>query len=63
MVSFCYPLLPVLFLIPEAWMVILGIQMKPYISLAAVVTMVTGALVYHWTLRSRAPDTPAIETY
>ncbi len=63
MVSFCYPLLPVLFLIPEAWMVILGVRMKPYVSLLTVVTMVTGALVYHWTLRSRAPEIPAIETY
>ncbi len=38
-------------------------RLKPFISLAAVVTMVTGALVYHWTLRSRVPESPAIETY
>jgi APA family basic amino acid/polyamine antiporter len=63
MVSFCYPLFPVLFLIPEVWMVIWGIQLKPMISLATVVTMVTGALVYHFRIRARAPEVPEVESY
>lgn len=62
-VSFCFPLLPILFLIPEVWIVIFGVQRKPFISLATVVTMVTGALVYHFRLRSHAPAAPVVETY
>ena len=38
-------------------------QLKPYISLAAVVTLATGAMVYHFTLRPRAPVAPTVETY
>jgi len=53
-VSFCYPLFPVLFLIVGAWMTFYGVQLKPYISLAAVLTIATGALVYHWRWKPRA---------
>ena len=65
MVSFCFPLIPVLFLIPEVWIVIFGIQLKPYISLADVMTMVTGALVYHFRIRPKARGNGdnGIETY
>ena len=62
MVNFAWPLVPVLFLIPEVWMVIFGLQSKPYVSLAAVLTMATGALVYHFRLKSRRSE-PAFETY
>ena len=62
-VSFAYPLFPVAFLLVGVWMIVQGIQLKPYISLAAVVTVVTGALVYHWRIRSRTPQAPAVETY
>jgi APA family basic amino acid/polyamine antiporter len=65
-VSFCWPLLPILFLIPALWMVIFGIYFKPYVSLAALVTMITGALVYHFRIRSRGriDDSGAtVETY
>ena len=62
MVNFAWPLVPVLFLIPEVWMVIFGLQSKPYVSLAAVMTMVTGALVYHFRLKSRGSE-PPFETY
>ncbi|MBZ5603780.1 MAG: amino acid permease [Acidobacteriia bacterium] len=61
-VSFCWPLLPILFIIPEIWMVIFGVQRKPFISLATVITMVTGALVYHFRIRNRAPES-TVETY
>ena len=55
MVSFAYPLFPVLFLLvgivdDVSWDCVL----KPYISLATGVTIATGALVYHLRLRSRA---------
>ncbi|HLX44032.1 MAG TPA: amino acid permease [Bryobacteraceae bacterium] len=59
-VSFAWPLMPILFLIPALWMVIFGIQQKPYVSLAALLTMITGALVYHFRIRSQPP---VIETY
>jgi len=63
-VSFCYPLFPVLFLLVGVWMIIQGIQLKPYISLATVVTVVTGALVYHFRIRPAATrPAPAVETY
>ena len=62
-VSFCYPLFPVLFLLVGAWMIVQGIQLKPYISLAAVVTVTTGALVYHFRMRSQTPEARTVETY
>ncbi len=62
-VSFCYPLFPVVFLLIGTWMIIEGIQLKPYISLAAVVTILTGALVYHFRIKRQTPEPTAIETY
>jgi basic amino acid/polyamine antiporter, APA family len=62
-VSFCYPLFPALFVLVGCWMIFYGVQMKPVISLAAVVTVVTGALVYHVRLKSHAPKAPVVETY
>jgi len=62
-VSFAYPLVPVVFLLVGAWMTIQGLQLKPYISLAAIVTIGTGALVYHFRIRPRAAAAPAVETY
>jgi basic amino acid/polyamine antiporter, APA family len=62
-VSFCYPLFPALFVLVGCWMIFYGVQMKPIISLAAVVTVVTGALVYHLRLKSHVPKAPVVETY
>jgi APA family basic amino acid/polyamine antiporter len=62
-VSFCYPLFPVLFIVVGLWMTVQGVQLKPYVSLAAVVTVATGALVYHFRIRSSVPPEPVIETY
>ena len=62
-VSFAYPLFPVLFILVGAWMTIQGVQLKPLISLAAVITLATGALVYHFRLRPRATVAPSVETY
>ncbi|MBZ5636366.1 MAG: amino acid permease [Acidobacteriia bacterium] len=62
-VSFAYPLFPVLFILVGAWMTYQGIVLKPYIALATGITLATGALVYHLRLRSRAPENPAVETY
>src|ERR1700733_2895967 len=65
-VSFCYPLFPVLFVVVGVWMTFYGVQLKPYISLAAVITIATGALVYHWRWKPSAAAKyvpPAVETY
>ena len=62
-VSFAYPLLPLLFVAVGLWMIVRGVQLKPFVSLAAVVTIATGALVYHLRLKSHQPKTPALETY
>ena len=45
-------------------MIIYGVQMKPIIALAAMVTIGTGALAYHTRWRRRPPTAPStIETY
>jgi heme A synthase len=62
-VSFCYPLFPVLFVMVGVWMIFYGVQLKPYVSLAAAVTIATGALVYHWRWRPRGQQPPVVETY
>jgi len=63
-VSFLYPVFPVLFVAVGAWMIFRGVELKPWVSLAAVVTIVTGALVYHLRLKSNQVNkTPAVETY
>ena len=62
-VSFAYPLIPVVFLLVGLWMTIQGIQLKPLVSLATVVTIVTGALVYHLRLRTRERAASTVETY
>ena len=62
-VSFAYPLIPVAFLVVGLWMTIQGVQLKPLVSLATVVTIVTGALVYHIRLRSHDRAGSTVETY
>jgi basic amino acid/polyamine antiporter, APA family len=62
-VSFAYPLFPVLFILVGTWMTYQGIVLKPYIAMATGITLGTGALVYHIRLRSRGPGNPVVETY
>ena len=62
-VSFAYPLFPLLFIAVGIWITYQGIVLKPYVALATGVTLATGALVYHLRLRSRTPENPAVETY
>jgi basic amino acid/polyamine antiporter, APA family len=62
-VSFAYPLFPLLFILMGVWVTYQGIVLKPYVALAAGVTLATGALVYHLRLRSRTPASPTVETY
>ena len=46
-VNFAYPLMPVIFLIIGIWMTYQGIQRQPWTTVAAAVTVGTGALFYH----------------
>jgi basic amino acid/polyamine antiporter, APA family len=62
-VSFAYPLFPLLFILMGVWVTYQGIVLKPFVALAAGVTLVTGALVYHMRLRSHTPKNPGVETY
>ncbi|HWR53044.1 MAG TPA: amino acid permease [Bryobacteraceae bacterium] len=52
-VSFAWPLVPMVFLLPAAWTIIYGVTLKPVISTAGAATVIAGALVYHFFLRRR----------
>ncbi|MBX9603358.1 MAG: amino acid permease [Bryobacteraceae bacterium] len=45
-VSFAWPLMPVIFLLVGSWMIVQGFEKRPAISAVSVVTILTGALVY-----------------
>lgn len=53
-VNFLFPLMPVTFLIISAWTFVVGIQLKPVVILATVLTVAAGALVYHFRIRQSA---------
>lgn len=61
-VSIAYPLIPVLFILVGGWMTIQGLQKKPVVSAAAAATIVTGALVYHFRIRTRPDELTARQT-
>lgn len=50
-VSFAYPLIPAFFILVGVWMTIFGMTFRPTISAIAVLTVATGALVYHFRIR------------
>jgi basic amino acid/polyamine antiporter, APA family len=52
-VSFAYPLMPLLFVATGIWMTILGLKLRPGISLIAAATVAIGALVYRFRIRSK----------
>ena len=52
-VSFAYPLIPSAFVLIGLWMTYQGIQQRPWISLAAALTVGTGAIFYHLRIRNR----------
>ena len=53
-VSFAYPLIPVFFIIVGIGMTIFGLTYKPAIAAVAILTIATGALVYHFRIRQKA---------
>jgi basic amino acid/polyamine antiporter, APA family len=52
-VSFAWPLVPLVFILMSLWMTVYGIVLKPRISAIAIATVVLGAVVYHFRIRSR----------
>lgn len=52
-VSFAYPLVPALFVAVGAWMTIYAITLQSRASFAAILTVLLGAVVYHFRIRSR----------
>ncbi len=53
-VSFAFPLVPLLFVVPGLWLVIAGLRFQPVISAAAAATLLSGALVYRLRISHRA---------
>lgn len=49
-VSFAYPLVPLVFILTGAWMTLYGITQQTRVSLLAIGTIVAGALVYHFRI-------------
>lgn len=63
-VSFAYPLIPVLFAVIGIWMTIQSLPQETNVALAGIATLATGALVYHFTLRPReTAAVSSVETY
>jgi APA family basic amino acid/polyamine antiporter len=55
-VSFCYPLIPVAYLLVGTAMIVYGVIWQPKASLAALATIGAGAAIYHFGLRRRDPQ-------
>jgi APA family basic amino acid/polyamine antiporter len=51
-VSFGWPLVPLIFVVPGIWMTIYGIRLAPLTAAAAALTLGSGALFYHQRLRA-----------
>jgi len=57
-VSFCYPLIPVFFIVVGVWITLFGFTLNTKVTLISVITVGTGALVYHFLVRpSTQPGT------
>ncbi|HTP88177.1 MAG TPA: amino acid permease [Bryobacteraceae bacterium] len=54
-VSFAWPLIPAFFILVGSWITLVGVTQQPFIAIAAIVTIATGALVYRSRLASRNP--------
>jgi hypothetical protein len=53
-VSFAWPLVPLVFILMSLWMTVYGLILQPRISAIALATVLIGAAVYHFRIRSRA---------
>lgn len=50
-VSFAFPLVPMVFILVGVWTILYGITLKPAVSAAAIATIAAGAAVYHFRIR------------
>jgi APA family basic amino acid/polyamine antiporter len=50
-VDIAWPVIPIFFILVGVWMTIFGITLEPRVSLAGVLTIGTGAAVYHFRRR------------
>ena len=50
-VSWCYPLVPVLFIGSSLWMLVYTLALKPKPSLLGLLTIASGGLLYQWVFR------------
>jgi len=55
-VSFAFPLIPGVFIMVGVWMTLFGLTLQPKISIAAIVTIAAGALLYHFRIKSHAQN-------
>jgi APA family basic amino acid/polyamine antiporter len=55
-VSFAYPLVPLIFILTGTWMTIYGITQQTRVSLIAIGTIVAGALVYHFRIAKQVRE-------
>lgn len=52
-VNFAFPVIPVAFILVGLWMTFYGLMLQPRVSLVAIITIATGAAVYHLRIRGR----------
>jgi APA family basic amino acid/polyamine antiporter len=52
-VSFAFPLVPLLFMVVGIWMTLFGLTLEPNVASISVATVVAGALVYHLHIRRK----------
>lgn len=53
-VDFAWPLMPSIFLLIGLWTTLIGFWLRPGISAAAVLTVATGALIYHFRIKENS---------
>ncbi len=53
-VSFCYPLIPIIFIVVGLWMTFYGMRLQPVVSGFAIITIAVGAIVFHAAARPAA---------
>ncbi len=58
-VSWCYPLVPLIFLVSSTWMLIFSIALNPRESFLGLLTIAAGGILYHFFYRREDPQRTA----
>ena len=53
-VSFAFPLTPLAFILVGVWTIVYGVRLKPAVSIASILTIAAGAIVYRTLIRRKA---------